>query len=240
MLRFSRALPLGIQIGFTLLAVILAGSITSVQATPTCTSTIILPGGNGTVLDSTLGPGVCVQSQDKLYGTFNFGNLPQPGSVSFGFVTVAGVDQHSLTFTDFFQPGITYTDSYEVAVIEGSGFPINNFITQLRADITQTVGGPTTFVQTTTPAPNSGSINLSKTNNVISGSSIANYTGTVADLLVSSTLVTGPGSDTSAQLNTIVETQQIATTPEPVSLETLGFALIGLAFGYRKLMFRRG
>src|SRR5262249_27179071 len=148
----------------------LAGGITSLQATPTCTSTIVLSGGNGVQLDSALTPGVCVQSQDKLYGNFNFSGLPAGGSVTFAFVTLNGMDQHEITFSNPFMPGNTYTNSYEVAVVEGGGFPTNNFIAQLRADITQTVGGPTGFMETPNVPPTSGSINFTKTGNVVTGS----------------------------------------------------------------------
>lgn len=53
--------------------------LASAQATPICTTTIVLPGGSGTVLDSSIAAGVCVQSEDKLYGNFNLGNLPTGG-----------------------------------------------------------------------------------------------------------------------------------------------------------------
>jgi hypothetical protein len=56
-------------------------------------------------------------------------------------------------------------------VVNASPFPTNNFITQLRADITQTQGGPTTL----TPA-GSAAINFSKTGNVVSGNFVDNFT----------------------------------------------------------------
>ena len=217
------------QITIGLSALALVGAIGTAQAVPTCTTTIVLPGGNGTVLDSSIGAGVCVQSQDKLYGNFDLGNLPQPGSITFGFTTIGGTDQHNITFADPFTAGTTFTDGFEVEVLNGGGFPTGNMVTQLRADITQTEGGPTTLVQTTTPAPGSGSINLSKTGNVVSGSFIDNFTSAqnVTDLVVASSLTTGPGSDASAILNTIIEAQQLGV-PEPASLALFGTALTGL------------
>ncbi len=227
------------QIGIGLVTLALLSGLTSAQATPICTTTIVLPGGNGTVLDSSITAGVCVQSEDKLYGNFDLGNLPQPGSITFGFTTVGGIDQHKITFTDPFAPDTTFNDSFEVEVLLGNGFPTNNFITQLRADITQTVGGPTTLTQATTPGPSSGSINLSKTGNVVSGNFIDNFSSAlnVTDLIVSSSFITGPGSDASAILNTIVEAQQVSppTVPEPNSLALFGVALLGIGVMSRQM-----
>src|SRR5260221_6886176 len=107
------------HIGIGLAALALFGGLASAQANPTCTTTIVLPGGNGAVLDSSIAAGVCVQSQDKLYGNFNLGNLPTGGSINFGFATVSGIDQHTITFSDPFLPNTTYTDSFEVQVLLG-------------------------------------------------------------------------------------------------------------------------
>jgi len=79
-LRVSKVWIFSVQIALVLVAVALAGSFTDVQATPTCTSTIMLPNGNGVELDSALTAGVCVQSQDKLYGNFNLAGLPAGGA----------------------------------------------------------------------------------------------------------------------------------------------------------------
>src|SRR5215467_157943 len=62
-----------IPIGLTLVALALVGGITNVQATPTCNTTIVLPGGDGSEMQSALTAGVCVQAGDKLYGNFVFG-----------------------------------------------------------------------------------------------------------------------------------------------------------------------
>ena len=224
-------------LGQVILAVLIGG-LTSAHAVPACTTTIVLPGGNGTILDSSIGAGVCVQSQDKLFGNFSLGNLPQPGSITFVFSPISGTEQHSnITFTDPFTPGNTYTDSFEVEVLNGGGFPTGNFITQLRADITQTQGGPTTLTQTTTPAPGSGSINLSKTGNVVSGSFINNYTAAqnVTDLLIASVLTTGAGSDASAILNTLIQSQLVSFVPLPSALPLFATGLVGLGLlGWRR------
>ena len=215
-----------ISIGLSALA--LFGGLASAQANPTCTTTIVLPGGNRTVLDSSIAAGVCVQPQDKLYGSFNLGNLPTGGSINFGFTTVSGIDQHTITFSDPFLPNTTYTDGFEVQVLLGGGFPTNNMISQLQADFTQTEGGPSTLTQNTTPA-GSAAIDLTKTGVVLTGNSIDNFTAAqdVTDLLVMSSLATGPNISTSAILDTIIEAQQLGV-PEPASLALFGTALIGL------------
>ena len=238
MLRASKSLRFISQIGAALFVLILAGGIVNVQANPVCTSTIVLPGGIGTVLDSALGTGVCVQSTNKLYGNFNLGNTPVGGSMSFGFT---GFGAHTITSSASFQAGVTYTDSYEVQVLQGGAFPTNNNIVQVRADFAQTSGGPTTLVQTTSPAPSSGTINLSKTGIVATGTFATNYTlaQAVKDLIISGTFTLGAGSDASARVNTIVEQVDVVTTPEPASVETLVLALTGLAFGYLKLRSRQ-
>jgi hypothetical protein len=185
---------------------------------------MVLPGGNGTILDSAITAGVCVQSQDKLFGNFNLAGLPQPGSITFGFMTVSGVDQHTITFSDPFMPNNTYTNSFEVQVLN-----TNDFISQLRADITQTQGGPTTLMQNTTPA-GSAMIDLSKSGNVVTGNFIDNFTAAdnVTDLVVASTLTTGPNSDTSAILNTIIQAVPIPKLGTLSSLGLLVVAFVGM------------
>ncbi len=211
-------------------ATLLANAVVCCEAaaTPTCTMTISFPTGNGMVVDSQLGSGVCVQAQDKLFGNFSFGNLPTAnGSVTFALNTIMGIDNHNITFTNDFMPGSSYTGfGYEVMVTPP---PSNNSITDLFADFTQTTGGPTTLTETTTPGGVSGSINLSKTGVMATGTNHIVYAPPLpgpTDLIISENLSVGTGGNVSAILNTVIEQIQTTQVPEPGSLALLGSALI--------------
>src|SRR5215831_16326426 len=217
----------GIFVVLTLVALALGGGITNLQATPICATPIVLPTGNGTIDNSNLGDGVCVQSQDKIFGDFNFGNVP-PGSVTFRANPTG--KRHSITFNAPFAPGVTYNNGFEVEAIGGI------LIAQMNADITQTEGGPTTLMQTTTPTPNSGSIDFNKTGNVVSGPFQVFFTPAqdVTDMVVTGTLTMGPNSDASAILDTIVESLPVRLL-NLFALELLGVALTGFGgFGLRR------
>ena len=214
-----RAIP----IGLTLVALALVGGITNVQATPTCTNTIVLPGGNGSELQSALTAGVCVQAGDKLFGNFVFGPGLSGGEATFltvGLSSTIGIQGN-------FAGGTFTPVNYEVEVNQGP-----NFITQLTSDIVKTEG-TSNLVQNTVPAGSPSPINITQTNAVLSGNPTSNLSGAVTDLEVNNTFVRGLDSNATAFQNEIL--QQV---PEPASGETLVLALAGLAFGYRKLKSR--
>ena|SRR5271170_1226948 len=74
-----------------------------------CSSTIMMPTGDGHESFSALGVGVCVQAQDKLFSNFSFGNLAANGTVTFDLEVIAATENHNITLTDSFSAGQTYT-----------------------------------------------------------------------------------------------------------------------------------
>jgi hypothetical protein len=112
-----------------------------------CSSTFMMPSGNGVESFLALGPGVCVQAQDKLFSNFSFGNLPTAhGTVTFDLELAGGVERHNITFTDNFAAGHPFTGfGYDVA-----STPPGSPIVTLFADFTQTTG-TATLTETTTP-----------------------------------------------------------------------------------------
>ena len=206
------------KLGFAL-AGITAMLILSGQANATvCSSTFMMPTGDGNESFSALGAGVCVQAGDKLFNNFNFGNLPKANStVTFDLEVLGGTENDKITFTDSFSSGPYTGFGYDVATT-----PSGNPIVALKADLTQTQG-VATLMETTTPA-GVGSIDVVKTDNTPSGPFVINYSPGVPSLAVTESLAVGTNSDVSAILNTVV---QDVALPEQASLGLLGAALVG-------------
>jgi hypothetical protein len=180
-----------------------------------CSSTVMMPTGDGVESFLALGAGVCVQAGDKLFSNFNFGNLPTAhGTVTFDLEVLNSTENHNITFTDNLLAGHTYDFGYDVAVT-APGSPI----VALFADFTQTRGG-TTLTETTVPT-GTGSIDIVKTGINASGTNEIDYSS-VSSLAVTGNLAVGTNADVSAILNTVV--QDVA---EPASLGLLGVALLG-------------
>jgi hypothetical protein len=207
------------KLGFALAGI--AAMLIGGQANATvCGSTIMLPTGDGSEPFSALGASVCVQAGDKLFSNFNFHSLPMTnGTVTFDLEILGGNQNHNITFTDNLPAGHAYTGfGYDVA-----SPPPASPIVALLADFTQTRGGPSTLIETTTPT-GVGSIDLVK-NGIFptpTSSNEIDYSPGTTSLDVTESLTVASDSNVSAILNTVV--QDIA---EPASLGLLGVALVG-------------
>src|SRR5271156_234094 len=113
------------------LAGVVAVLIASQANATVCSSTIMMPTGDGHESFSALGAGVCVQAQDKLFSNFSFGNLAANGIVTFDLEVINAAENHNITFTDSFSAGRTYTGfGYNVA-----NGPSASPIVALKADL---------------------------------------------------------------------------------------------------------
>jgi hypothetical protein len=224
-----RRTTLGSSIGLG--AVLLVGTAlcgTAAQASPiTCKSTVVLAGGDGYVLDSKLGAGVCVQTVDAVFGDFKISDLPKGGRVAFN-VTNFGtplVGYHGISFNDNFVAGDTYTADYSVEILSGK-----NLFKEINGDFTQDDG--TSTLLTTTTEAGKGSVDWTKTGASGTGPDMINFKPGFTELDVTNKLIDG-GSVT-AVANDAIENAPVAikvgsAIPEPASMAVLAAACFGFA-----------
>ena len=202
-----------------------AAVMTTASAAPTCTSTINLGAdGSGVVNASSISTGTCIATQDKVWGTFDLGNLPSNTVLIFNLNSIGSIDHHQVAFDGAYKSGTTYNWSYEVAVI--FFFFYVRVITEIYTDFTQTAGGPSTLTKGLNPAGDAA-ISETKIGAVVQPGSVssANFGAGITDLMVTEQLV--DSGTISSVTNTVTQFVPGRNIPEPATLLLLGAGLAG-------------
>ena len=218
--------------GLAVAAVAAMLAMVPASAAPSCSSTIDLGSdGAGVIMASSLGAGACVASVDKIYGSFDFGNLPADTVLIFNMNTIGGLGHFQLSFDATYKSGVTYDWSYEIAVSPSA--PSGSVITSIDADFTQTAGGPATLTKGLDPA---GSAAISETKigaEVQDGSVLsANFGSGITDLTITEQLV--DAGTVSSVTNSVTQFVPGLNIPEPATLAVLGAGLAGMGRLRRK------